>query len=262
MAATTDDRLIRSIGRWELVAVVINGVIGAGIFGLPSRVFGLAGALSILAFAACALSIFPVVLCLAEVGSRYSGSGGPYLYAYESYGPITGFTVGWLVWIARITSFSANCSLLPNYLDLLFPGAGTGLPRACVIIGVVLALGLVNYTGIRVAANASNLMAAGKLLPLAVFVIAGLFLLDPTRLSHAASPDYRSFSQAVMLLVYAFTGFEMAVIPAGEVRRPQRDLPAALFIGMTAVVIIYVLIQVVCIGTLPALAASQRPLGD
>jgi amino acid transporter len=203
-----------------------------------------------------------IVLTFAEVGSRFSGSGGPYLYAAEAYGPLTGFTVGWLVWLARVTSFSANCSLLPNYLDLLFPGAAAGVPRALILIAVVTALAIVNIRGVRVAADASNLLAAGKLAPLAVFVMAGLFFVDPTRLTSAASPSYHSFSQAVMLSVYAFTGFEMAVIPAGEVRNPQRNLPAALLTGMATVVVFYVLIQVVCIGTLPGLATSRRPLGD
>ena len=201
-------------------------------------------------------------MTFAEVASRFSGSGGPYLYAASAYGPLTGFAVGWLVWLARVTSFSANCSLLPNYLDLLFPGAAVGVPRICVLTLVVTALAIVNIRGVRVAADASNLFAIGKLAPLAVFVVAGLFFVDPSRLSMAAAPGYHAFSQAVMLLVYAFTGFEMAVIPAGEVRNPQRNLPAALLIGMATVVAFYVLIQVVCIGTLPGLASSTRPLGD
>jgi len=112
--------------RWDLVSVVLNGVIGAGIFGLPSKVFGLAGDYSLLAFGICALCVAVIVLNFCEVASRYSGSGGPYLYARETYGPTVGFAVGWLLWIARITSFAANCNLLPDYLDLFFPGAASG----------------------------------------------------------------------------------------------------------------------------------------
>lgn len=254
--------LLRSITRWDLVAVVLNGVIGGGIFGLPSKIFALAGSASILAFVACAACVILIVMTFAEVASRFSGSGGPYLYAAEAYGPLTGFTVGWLVWLARVTSFSANCSLLPHYLDLLFPGAAAGLPRIVILTVVVTTLAAVNIRGVRMAADASNVLAIGKLAPLAVFVIVGLFFVDPSRLAMAAAPGYHSFSQAVMLLVYAFTGFEMAVIPAGEVRNPRRDLPAALLMGMATVVAFYVLLQVVCIGTLPGLASSERPLGD
>jgi basic amino acid/polyamine antiporter, APA family len=125
-----------------------------------------------------------------------------------------------------------------------------------------LALAAVNVTGVRQVANTSNTLAIGKLLPLAIFIVAGLFFLDPSRFSFAVMPGYRPFSQSVLLLVYAFTGFEMAVIPAGESRDPRKNLPSALMLGMTTVVIFYLLIQVVCIGTLPGLAESHRPLAD
>jgi amino acid transporter len=175
---------------------------------------------------------------------------------------VAGFTVGWLVWVVRLTSFAANCNLLPDYLGLFFPAASHGLPRALIIIGVVTALAAANVRGVRIVADASNAMAIGKLVPLGIFAIAGLFFIDPARFSFAVVPGYHSFSQAVLLLVYAFTGFEMAVIPAGEVRQPGRDQPAALMMGMAVVVTVYILIQAVCIGTLPGLAGSQRPLAD
>jgi amino acid transporter len=115
--------------------------------------------------------------------------------------------VGWLVFIARLTSFAANCSLLPAYLGLFFPAIATGSGRICILTVVVAVLAVVNLAGVRVAANTSNLFAAGKLIPLAVFVGAGLFFVDPARFSLAVVPDYRPFAQSVMLLVYAFTGF-------------------------------------------------------
>lgn len=262
MEAGNTPGLVRSMRRWDLVGVVLNGVIGAGIFGLPSKVFSLAGPYSVFAFLVCAVCVAAIVLCFAEVASRYSGTGGPFLYASEAYGPATGFLVGWLVFIARITSFAANCTLLPAYLGLFFPVLASGGGRACILTVVVAVLAAVNVAGVRVAANASNLFAAGKLIPLAVFVGAGLFFLEPARFSLAVVPDYRPFAQSVMLLVYAFTGFEMAVIPAGEARKPGHDLPVALLAGMAIVVVFYVLIQVVSIGTLPELATSQRPLAD
>jgi amino acid transporter len=262
MAAASNPGLVRSLRRWDLVAVVLNGVIGAGIFGLPSRVFALTADYSLVCFAACALCVSLIVLSFAEVASRFSGTGGPYLFAREAYGPLTGFVVGWLVWIARVTSLAANCSLLPAYLGFFFPAAASGLPRAIIVAGVVTALAAVNVRGVRGAADASNVMAVGKLLPLGVFVIAGLFFMQPGRFSFAAAPTYHGFAQSVLLLVYAFTGFEMAVIPAGEARSPGRDLPRALLMGMAVVVTFYMLIQLVCIGTLPGLGGSQRPLAD
>jgi amino acid transporter len=254
--------LVRSMRRWDLAGVVLNGVIGAGIFGLPGKIYSLSGTYSIAAFFVCAACVAAIVLCFAEVASRFDATGGPYLYASEAYGSTVGFTVGWLILIARLTSFAANLSLLPSYLGAFFPGADAGLARAGILAGVVGLLTVVNVAGVRPVARASNALAIGKLLPLGIFVIAGLFYLNPASFSLASPPPYRAFSQSVMLLVYAFTGFEMAVIPAGEARQPGRHLPAALLAGMATVIAFYVAIQVVCIGTLPQLASSPRPIAD
>jgi len=262
MTAASSPGLLRSLRRRDLVAVVLNGVIGAGIFGLPSRIFALAGGYSLVSFAVCALCVSLIVLSFAEVAGRFSGTGGPYLFAREAFGPVSGFIVGWLVWVARITSFSANSSLLPEYLGFFFPAAASGPWRAAILTAVVVLLAFLNVRGVRGTADASNLFAAGKLLPLGVFIVVGLFFLAPARFSVAAAPAYHPFSLSVLLLVYAFTGFEMATIPAGETRSPGRDVPPALLIGMAIVVAVYVLIQTVCIGTLPGLASSSRPLAD
>jgi APA family basic amino acid/polyamine antiporter len=262
MAASPIQGLVRTIGRWDLVAVVINGIIGAGIFGLASKSFALAGAYSLVCFVACAICVLVIVLSFAEVASRFTGTGGPYLYARDTYGSLTGFTVGWLVWIARLTAFAANCVLVPDYLAYFFPRVATGAPRAAILTGVVVILAALNVRGVRAVADAGNLLTIGKLLPLFIFAIVGLFFLKADNFVFGAPPDYPTFSKTVLLLVYAFTGFEMAVIPAGEVRDPKRDLPSALMIGLAIVVTIYLLIQTVCIGTLPGLATSQRPLAD
>src|SRR5262249_15828364 len=148
------------------------------------------------------------------------------------------------------------------YLASFFPALEGGWPRYLVLTAVVLALAAVNVAGVRVAANASNAFAAGKLLPLAIFVVVGLFFLAPARFTGAPPPAYRPFAQSVLLLVYAFTGWEMMVIPAGEARKPSRDVPTALLLGIAVVVVFYVAIQLVCIGTLPDLGGRQRPLAD
>ena len=254
--------LIRGIRRWDLVAVAINGIIGAGIFGLPSQVYALLGTYSLIAFIACALVVALVVLCFAEVGSRFSETGGPYLYARAAFGPVVGFEVGWLMWLARLTAFAANCNLLIQYLGYFHPGIAAGWPRAVMIIVIAASLTAVNVVGVRNAALFSDVFTIGKLIPLALFIIAGLFFLNPGNFSTPAQPALSSFSQSVLLLVYAFTGFEMAIIPAGETRDPQRNLPFALLTSLGVVVVVYIMIQVVCVGTLPELAASKRPLAD
>ncbi|MDX6403874.1 MAG: hypothetical protein QOH70_1329 [Blastocatellia bacterium] len=259
---TSPEGLIRGIRKWDLVAVVINGIIGAGIFGLPSKVFALIGPYSLIAFGVCALVVILIVLCFAEVGSRFDETGGPYLYAREAFGPTVAFEVGWLIWLARLTAFAANCNLMVSYLAFFWAPANSTIPRALIITGVVLSLTALNVFGVRQAAIASNLFTVGKLIPMLIFVAAGLFFLNPHAFALGARPSAGAFSQSVLLLIYAFTGFEMAAIPAGEIRNPQKHLPRALLISIAVVAFTYILIQVVCIGTLPELASSQKPLAD
>ena len=121
--------LIRAIRRWDLTALAVNAIIGAGIFGLPAEVFRRIGVYSLAAFVVCALVVTLIILCFAEVSSRFTGTGGPYLYAREAFGPLVGFEVGWMIWIARVTAFAANCNLLIGYLGFFVPAAGAGAGR-------------------------------------------------------------------------------------------------------------------------------------
>ena len=262
MEQPTQEGLVRAIRRWDLVAIAINAIIGAGIFGLPSEVFARTGVYSLLAFVVCALVVTLIILCFAEVSSRFSETGGPYLYAREAFGPVVGFEVGWMIWIARLTAFAANCNLLVGYFSFFWPPAGSDAGRAVTIGIVVLALTAVNLVGVRNAAIVSDVFSVAKLLPLVLFIAVGLFFIHPGSYSLAATPSFGDFSVSVLLLVYAFSGFEMATIPSGEARDPRRDMPLALLTSIAVVAVFYFLIQVVAIGTLPELASSTRPLAD
>jgi len=262
VSKTSSEGLVRGIRKWDLVAIAINGIIGAGIFGLPAKVYSLIGTYSLVAFIVCAIVVLLIILCFAEVGSRFDETGGPYTYARAAFGATVAFEVGWLVWLARLTAFAANCNLLVSYLAFFWPAANNPFARATIIISVVISLVAVNIIGVRQAAITSDLFTIGKLIPMLVFIIAGLLFLNPHAFAFSPRPSTGAFSQSVLLLIYAFTGFEMAVIPAGEIRNPQQNLPRALLIATAVVAALYVLIQVVCIGTLPELAGSTKPLAD
>jgi len=242
--------------------MTINGVIGAGIFGLPARVYSLIGTYSLIAFIACALVVALIILCFAEVSSRFEDTGGPYLYSRVAFGATVAFEIGWLIWLARLTAFAANCNLMVNYLSYFWPNATSSIWRPTIIILVVVTLTLINFVGVREATLVSNVFTIGKLIPMLIFIAAGLFFLNPAAYTLGAAPTTGDFSQSVLLLVYAFTGFEMAVIPAGEAQNPQKHLPRALLIALGVVAFVYILIQVVCVGTLPELAQSTKPLAD
>jgi amino acid transporter len=254
--------LIRGIRRWDLVAITINGIIGAGIFGLPSKIFALIGSYSLIAFVVCAAVVTLFILCFAEVGSRFDETGGPYLYAREAFGPTVAFEIGWLIWLARLTAFAANCNLLVAYIGYFVPAATNPFWRASIIIIVVAVLAAINLLGIRQAAIVSDVFTVGKLIPIIIFIAVGLFFLNPQAFALGPRPATGAFSQSVLLLIYAFSGFEMAAIPAGEVKDPKKNVPHALLIAIGVVAFLYILVQVVCVGTFPELALSQKPLAD
>src|SRR6476620_5027448 len=258
----SDEKLVRGIGRWDLTAVIINCIIGAGIFGLPSKVYAAIGVYSLVEFVVCALVISLIVLCYAEVSSRFTSTGGPYLYAHEAFGTGTAFGVGWLSIVVRVTTQAANTNLLVTYLGFLWPAATDPMVRIAIISIVIGGLFVINVFGVRQAAMTTNLFTVGKLLPLFVFIGVGMFFIQPSRLSFGAVPQYASFSTAILLLIYAFVGFESSVVAAGETKDPHRNIPFALLAGLAIVATVYILVQIVCIGTLPDLGSSERPLAD
>ena len=262
MAKTSSEGLVRGIRRWDLVALTINAIIGAGIFGLPAKVYALIGTYSLIAFVACALVVLLIILCFAEVSSRFDETGGPYVYAREAFGATTAFEVGWLMWLARLTAFAANCNLMISYLGYFWPAATGAFWRPSIIVFVTGLLTIVNILGVRQAAIASNVFTIGKLVPMLIFIAAGLFFLNPQAYVFGPHPSTAAFSQSVLLLIYAFTGFEMAAIPAGEASNPQRNMPRSFLAAIGVVAVFYILIQAVCVGTLPELAQSQKPLAD
>ena len=254
--------LVRRIRRWDVVALVLNCVIGAGIFGLPSRAFALAGTYSLLAYMVCAIVVGLIALSFAEVASRFRATGGPYVYARDAFGALVGFEVGWLLWLARVTAFGSLANLFVDYASIFAPALGTGAARAIVLIGIGVALMVLNIIGVRPSTVVTDAFTIGKLTALLFFIVAGMLFISRANYSFAAPPTYAHFSQAVLILVFAFSGFEMAVIPAGEIEDPGRQIPFALLLGVGIVVVLYMLIQFVAIGTLPALATSQRPIAD
>ena len=157
--SVSPEGLVRGIRRWDLVAFTINAVIGAGIFGLPAKAFALIGSYSLIAFFACAFVVLLIILCFAEVGSRFDETGGPYRYAREAFGPTVAFEVGWLSWLARLTAFAANCNLMVSYLAYFWPSATNPVPRVIVIVVVVLALAAINMIGVRQAAIAGDVFS-------------------------------------------------------------------------------------------------------
>jgi amino acid transporter len=249
-------------GIWLLA---VNGMIGAGIFGVPAGAAALTGIYSPLVFLGCGVLLTAVVLCFAELASYFRGTGGPIVYLRTAFGPHAGFQAGWAFYIARVTAFAANINLLVASVAFFWRPAEGGAARIFLLGLVVLALVVPNVLGTRHAMRSLGVLTVLKLLPLLAVVAVGLAWVEPRQffsLAATAVPDYSSFATAALLVIYAFVGWESAVVPAGEARNPARDMPRALLLAMIVVTALYVLVQAVALAVLPDLAASDRALVD
>ena len=257
-----DNRLIRGIGPWALTAFAINLTIGAGIFGLPARIQTLVGNYSVVVLVICGFLIALIALCFAEIGSRFDRSGGPQLHASIAFGPAAGFTVGWLLWISRLGTCAAVSNLLVDSGTTLWARLVQPFARAGTISTLVFAYAWVNVRGIRQTAAVSTAFTVSKLIPLVAFAAVGLFFIEPYSLHLGSLPSASNVSTAILLATFAFFGFDATTVMAGEVRNAPRSVPFAILLSVGSVVILYAVIQIVCVGTLPNLAASERPLAD
>jgi APA family basic amino acid/polyamine antiporter len=257
--------LVRALGRWTMVALVVNGVIGSAIFGLPDDIVRLVGDAAPWAYLIAAAAMLVFMAVFAELSSQFNEAGGPYLYAREAFGRFWGIEMGWFTWLVRLTAAAANANLFVIYLGEFWPAATTPFARAALLALLLGTLTVVNLRGVSGAAKLSNVFTAAKLLPLALLITLGLWLAPEAvaNLPRAAEgPDVSAWTSAFIVLLFTFGGFDMALIPAGECKDTRRDLPFALFTGLLIITSVYVLLQVMTMRTVPDLAASERPLAD
>ncbi|HRE53122.1 MAG TPA: APC family permease [Flavitalea sp.] len=254
--------LQRGIHRWDLILLFINSVIGAGIFGLPSKIFALSGLYSLLAFVACAVVVMVFVLCFAEVSSQFDKTGGPYLYTLTAFGRLPAFIMGWLFMLSRIFNYATLINLMTEYLPYFSASLGSPGVRVICILLLTALLSYINYLGVRNSARINNILTVSKLLPLTAFIFIGLFNIEPSLFSGGKAFELPSFTASVLFLIFAFGGFESILVNSGEIERPQKNIPFALIVSTVVIAIYYCLIQLVCIGSLPGLATSDRPLAE
>ena len=203
-----------------------------------------------------------IALTFAEVASRFDATGGAYLYTKAAFGRFVGFEVGWMLWFTRVASWAAVINVLVSSLGFYWPGATTGAPRALVITILIAILAAINIRGIRQSSFVVNLLTFGKLLPLTIFILAGLWFIEWSRLEPGPLPSASNLSATGLLLIYAFGGYEIVPVPGGEARKPRRDIPFALIMTIVIVSAVMTLAQLIAVGTLPTLVTSKTPLAD
>ena len=259
-----NEPLVRQISATGIWLLAVNGLIGAGIFGVPSGAAALTGIYSPLVFLGCGLLLTAVVLCFAELASCFRGTGGPILYIGTAFGPFAGFQAGWAFYFARVTAFAANINLLVASLAYFWKPANDGIARIALLGLIMVLLTWPNVIGTRHAMRSIGILTVLKFLPLLLLVAVGATWIEPAAFPVATTPfpGAIDIGTAALLVIYAFVGWEAAVVPAGETRNPSRDMPRALLLAMGVVTLLYVLVQAVAVAVLPDLAASESALVD
>jgi basic amino acid/polyamine antiporter, APA family len=241
----------------------LNDVIGSGVYlSNPKEAAELLGAASIWAILAAGVAVLLLVLCFAEAGSLFDEPGSGYVYTRAAFGDFVGFEVGWMTWVARITSVAGLSVGFARVVGFFWEGARSGLGRSLMIVLPVALLTWINIAGIRSGARTAVILTWGKILPLALLVAVGLFFVDWSRIFPVPVPPAGSLGAAALVELFAYSGFENTAAPAGEFKNPKRDVPFALITQIAIVTAIYTLVQLVAIGLIPNLGASDTPLAD
>jgi amino acid transporter len=254
--------LRRSLGRFDVVALCINSVVGAGVLAMPAELAADAGRLSLAVILVAFVVVGFLALTLAEVASRYEETGGPQLYAEHTFGPATGFTVGWLLTVSRLASTALIAQVMVNYAAELAPALAARLPRAAAITASMLVLTVINVRGVQGGAWVGNALTVVKLVPLTLIAVAGLWFAGWTSMPTAEPRVPGGLMNAMNVALFACVGFDVATVVAGEMRSPRRDLPVSILGGLAVSCVLYLLLMLACFGVLPDTAASKLPLVD
>jgi amino acid transporter len=250
----------RPLGFWSLLALGLNGIIGVGIFLTPNRVAALVpGAAGSALYVLTALALTPVACVYATLGSHFDEDGGPYVWARAAFGPSFGFAVGWIAYVSALFSTSA---IVVGLVENAGPSVGVSgaLGMRLAGVGIVALLSSTVATGLRPSAVTWSALTVLKLVPLAL--LAGAFVASaapPPGVgpSPIATADVRA---AVLIIVFAFQGFEIVPVPRGHARAGARAVPAATLLCLAGAAVLYVLLHAACVRGVPSLASSRAPL--
>lgn len=255
--------LVRSVGRVALTALTVNVIVGSGIFGIPSEITRLVGKASPLAMLVAGLAMAGIMVCFLEVSSRFPQHGGPYLYVTRAFGRYPGVLTGWMALLSGLASSAAAANLFLIYASAFVPRLASGVPRAIVLATLILIPVIANYLGIKRGSGLSVAFTVAKLSPLFLLVGFGIarFSSHPEMLpgSEVVAVAWSHWFEALLLLVFAYGGFEDAIVAMGEVKDPRRNGPISMGTAFLIVIGLYTSLQFVTVATMGT-APVERPL--
>ena len=264
MAGQRSENLVRGLGVRQLAASIVNATIGAGIFVVPALVAQGLGAAAPIAYVICAVMMALVVTTFAMAGSRVTSTGGLFAYVDAAFGPYIGFLAGTLQWAGALFGAGGVAIALMNALAVAVPALQGPLARPITLAAILVTFATINGRGVRTGARTIELLTLAKLVPLLCFVALGVFAVRSDALTWPGMPDSGSIGRAVLLLSFAFVGIEIALTPSGEVERPARTVPRAIYLALAITTGLYIAIQLVAQGVLGAELAqhADAPLAE
>jgi amino acid transporter len=253
----------RPLGFPSLLALGVNGIVGVGIFFAPkelaAKVPGTTGAF---VFLITALALLPIALGYAALGRRFTVDGGPYVWAEAAFGPRFAFFVGWIAYASSLFSLAA---VVTAFAGLAAPAFGIASPLAVRAFGIVsmLSLASIAASGLRLSAMVWTGVTILKLVPLVGLVILGVFAFGSVGAAVEGEAPATPFmmARAVLIVVFAFQGFEIVPLLAGSVR-PTWAVPWATISSLLFASLLYSALHALAAHAVPTLAASSRPLVD
>jgi len=254
-------RLERRIGLAGAILLSFNGVLGGAIFALPATLAADFGSFSPWLFPLVAVASLLIIVPFARSAGAFPESGGPAAYG-AVFGRFVGFELGWIYYVARTAAFAANANVLTAYVARWWTGADEGVGRAVLLLSVCAILAAINIAGLKRALAVLGGLTILKTVPLVVAALAVLALTIPWP-APGPMPELSRLEAGVLLVFYAFVGFENVVVPAGETKRPGTVLPRAIFVTIALTTLLYFLVQLAFVSALPGGASDDKaPLID
>ncbi len=238
--------------------LVVNGLIGSGIFALPELLHRAVGNFAPWLMLTGGILIASVIFCFADLARLTDRSGGPQRFVTDAFGRFPGFQVGWLFYFGRMVAHAANVTVLIAYVAAFWPSLGVGVHRSSAIILIIAAVTVLNVAGIKRAVSVLGVMTLFKLVPLLLLI--GVALITGPRMSPITLPQFSAVEGVALAALYAFVGFENATIPAGETTDPKKAVPRALLVSLAIVTFIYFGLQYAYSNSPIAGTGSEAPL--
>jgi len=254
--------LKKELGLIHVVMLCTGAIMGTGIFILPGVAGGLMGPGSIILWVLVGLMTIPISLSFVELASSYNITGGPYVFVREAMGDFWGFITGWSAWLMACIYIGTHTIAIRYYIEYFFHL--TFVESAVLYAGVIGAISLINYAGVKQGGRMQLLLTLGTFSVLSIFIIFGLPKVDLANFDPLFPLGLSALGMTAVLIVEPFIGWETTTVIAGEVKDTKRTIPLGIIISTILIFLFYMLTVFVTLGVMnwQLLAKSVSPMAD